>query len=36
MSMDPLWRFCTASLNSVKPDLFQQVEFNIFLDEKEA
>lgn len=36
MSIDPLWHFCTASLNSVKPDLFQQVEFSVFLDEKEA
>lgn len=31
MSIDPLWHFCIASLNSVKPDLFRQVEFNILL-----
>lgn len=36
MSADPLWRSCVASLNSVKPDLFQQVEFNILLDEKQV
>lgn len=36
MSIDPWWHFCTASLNSVKPDLFQQVEFNILVYKKEA
>jgi len=36
MSIDSPWHFCIASLNSFKPDLFQQVEFNILLDKKKC